>query len=364
MPTDGPLSDHIAVGLDVTSAVTGQAGLSRYAEELWRELEARDDVDVRAFALGRGEASLDKGVRRLAIPLRALRPAWRYLRWPRAESFVGDVDVVHSLALTAVPTRRPLVSTVHDVLPMTRPELYPPGTDRAQRRELDTAVRSDIIVATCRATADEIARVGPFPRERIFVAEPGVAALRSDTHGPVPSGPYVLAVGAMTPRKGFDVLASAAATLGRQCPRVLIAGPDYWGADALRRAIAEADTYGRVEVLGPVDDAALGALYRGATIVCHPSRAEGFGLTCLEAMEAGAPLIASDLPSVREVVDGAAELVPPDDRGALADALARLAGDAQRREELAAAGRRRAADFTWARTADKVVRAYRAALRA
>jgi glycosyltransferase involved in cell wall biosynthesis len=178
----------------------------------------------------------------------------------------------------------------------------------------------------------------------------------------VPSEPYVLAVGAMTPRKGFDVLAAAAGILGLQCPRVLIVGPDYWGADALRRAIAAADTHDRVEILGPVDDAALGALYRGATVVCHPSRAEGFGLTCLEAMEAGAPLVSSDLPSVREVVDGAAELVPPDDPGALAEALARLAGDAQRRDELAAAGRRRAADFTWARTADGVMRAYRAAL--
>jgi glycosyltransferase involved in cell wall biosynthesis len=360
MPTRGLPSDRIAVGLDVTSAVTGQAGLSRYAEELWRELEARGDVSVRAFALGRGRSL--NGAVRLAIPLRALRPAWRYLRWPRAESFVGDVDVVHSLALTAVPTRRPLVSTVHDVLPITRPELYPPGTDRAQRRELETATRSDVIVTTCEATADEIARVGPYPRDRIVVAAPGVAALAAAKGAAAESGPYILAVGAMTPRKGFDVLAAAAGLLGAECPPVLIAGPDYWGADAMRRAIADADTHSRVELLGAVDDATLGGLYRGATIVCHPSRAEGFGLTCLEAMEAGAPLISSDLPSVREVVDGAAELVPPDDPAALAEALARVAGDAQRRDELAAAGRRRAADFTWARTADGVVRAYRAAL--
>jgi glycosyltransferase involved in cell wall biosynthesis len=364
MPTHGLSSDRIAVGLDVTSAVTGQAGLSRYAEELWRELEARDDVAVRAFALGRGRASLERPARRLVIPLRALRPAWRYLRWPRAESFVGDVDVVHSLALTAVPTRRPLVSTVHDVLPITLPHLYPPGTDRAQRRELDTSARSDVIVTTCEATAGEIARVAPFPRERILVAPPGAATLPEGGPRLVRDGPYVLAVGAMTPRKGFDVLAAATAILGAGCPQVLIAGPDYWQADEMRRAIADADVDGRVEVLGSIDDSTLASLYRHATVVCHPSRAEGFGLTCLEAMRAGAPLVASDLPSVREIAGGAAELVPPDDPEALADGLSRVLGSGNRREELAAAGRARAERFTWARTADGVVRAYRMAVAA
>jgi glycosyltransferase involved in cell wall biosynthesis len=362
MPTHGLPSERIAVGLDVTSAVTGQAGLSRYAEELWRELEARDDVAVRAFALGRGRASLEGPARRLAIPLRALRPAWRYLRWPRAESFVGDVDVVHSLALTAVPTRRPLVSTVHDVLPITLPHLYPPGTDRAQRRELDTAARSDVIVTTCEATAGEIARVAPFPRERILVAPPGVASLPEGDPRSGRDEPNVLAVGAMTPRKGFDVLAAATAMLGAGCPRVIIAGPDYWQADEMRRAIADADVYGKVDVVGPVDDSTLAALYRRATVVCHPSRAEGFGLTCLEAMRAGVPLVASDLPSVREMAGAAAELVPPDDPEALAASLSRVLEDRDRREELATAGRARALGFTWASTAEGVVRAYRAAL--
>jgi glycosyltransferase involved in cell wall biosynthesis len=363
MPIQGGLPSYrIEVGLDVTSAVTGQAGLSRYAEELWRELELRDDVRVRAFALGRGGGSLNRVVRRLHIPLRALRPAWRYLRWPRAESFVGPVDVVHSLALTPVPTRRPQIATVHDVLPITHPGLYPPGTDRTQRRELASAAEADMIVTTCDATAEEIARVAAFPRERIVVAPPGVAIFGRDDETPSREGQYLLSVGAMTPRKGFDLLAAAAARLGPSCPAVLVAGPDYWNADEMRRAIAAADRYGRVELVGPVDDATLGALYRGATAVCHPSLAEGFGLTCLEAMAAGAPLIATDLPPVREIVDGAAELVPPGDPDALAEALARLLADRERRDELATAGRRRAARFTWRRTADEVVGAYRVAL--
>jgi glycosyltransferase involved in cell wall biosynthesis len=79
-------------------------------------------------------------------------------------------------------------------------------------------------------------------------------------------------------------------------------------------------------------------------------------------MAAGAPLIASDLPPVREVVGSAAELVPPNDPDALADAIAQLLEDGERRQALAGAGRRRAAGFTWQRTAEDVVRAYRVAL--
>lgn len=356
-------TERIEVALDVTAAVTGQTGLSRYATELWRELERRDDLRVRAFALGRGpETALKHPVRRMAIPLGILRPAWRYLRWPRAETFVGDIDVVHSLALTTVASRLPRVATVHDVMPLTLPELYPPGTEAAQRRELTSAAQAEVIVATCDATADEISRVAPFPRERIVVAPPGVSALPAGDGVPHPQTPYLFAVGAMTPRKGFDVLAEAVAKLGPSSPPVLVAGPDYWHADEMRRAIAAADEHGKFELLGSVDDGTLASLYAGATAVCYPSRAEGFGIPCLEAMAAGAPLIASDLPSIREVVGSAAELVPADNPRALADAISGVLGDRGRRRSLADAGRERAAGFTWRRTADAVTGAYRAAL--
>ena len=118
----------------------------------------------------------------------------------------------------------------------------------------------------------------------------------------MPDEPYVLAVGQVTPRKGLDVLAAAAALLGDGCPPRarrrprLVAFSRSAGEDR-RTTIGTA----ACELLGAVDDATLASLYRGATLVCHPSRAEGFGLTCLEAMAAGAPLVATDLPSVREI---------------------------------------------------------------
>lgn len=352
------------VGLDVTPAVTAKAGLARYTEQLWRELAGRDDVELSAFALGRGpDGDFGLPVTRRHLPLRVLRPVWRTLRWPRAETFAGKIDLVHTIALTPIPTRKPQVVTIHDLLPITHAELYPPGADRTQRAELGEARRARVLVTTCEATAAEIVRVAGFPRERIVIARPGVLPPGGDAVSPV-EPPFVLAVGQVTPRKGFDLIAEAAARLGEQCPPVVLAGPDWWRADEVRRRIAEVDLHRRVRLLGPVDDPTLAALYRTATVVCHASRGEGFGMTCLEAMAFGAPVVATDLPPVRELAEGAVELVPVDDSVALADALGGLLEDGTRRRTLGDAARLRASKFSWERMAAEVMDAYRLALAA
>jgi glycosyltransferase involved in cell wall biosynthesis len=352
----------VRVGLDVTPAVTAKAGLARYTEQLWRELVRRDDVDVHAFALGRGpDGEFGLPLTRRHLPLRALQPIWRTVRWPRAETFAGEVDVVHTIALTPIPTRKPQVVTIHDMLPITHAELYPPGASERQRTELAEARRARVVVTTCQATADEIVRVAGFPRERIVIARPGVLPPHGDAPIPV-EPPFVLAVGQVTPRKGFDVIAEAAARLGERCPPVVLAGPDWWRSEDIRRRIAEVDVHRRVRLLGPVDDGTLAALYRAATIVCHASRGEGFGMTCLEAMAFGAPVVATNLPSVRELSGGAVELVPVDDAEAMAAALRELLDDDERRRALGEAARKRAAEFSWEQMAADVVEAYRMAL--
>jgi glycosyltransferase involved in cell wall biosynthesis len=294
--------------------------------------------------------------------LRLLRPCWRRLGLPRAELFSGPVDVVHSIALHPAPTRKPSIQTIHDVLPITHPGLYPEESREVHRQELESASRASIVVTTCEATAGEIARVADVPRDRIVVASPGAFLARVDVSPAPPNERYLLAVGQVTPRKGLDVLARAAAILGERCPPILVAGPDWWGSEQVRADIARLDTARRITLLGNVEDARLAALYRGATIVCHASRAEGFGMTCLEAMAAGIPLVASDLPSVRELTGGSALIVPVEDAESLAAAVSSLLEDEEQRQGLARAGRERAGGFTWPGMAERVVAAYRRAV--
>jgi glycosyltransferase involved in cell wall biosynthesis len=107
-----------------------------------------------------------------------------------------------------------------------------------------------------------------------------------------------------------------------------------------------------------VPEGDLQALYAGATIFAFPSFHEGFGLPVLEAMAAGAPVVASDIPAIREVAGGAAVLVPPGDVNEWVEALEALLDSPSRQTELAGAGRERAAMFPWTSTAAATLAIY------
>jgi glycosyltransferase involved in cell wall biosynthesis len=108
----------------------------------------------------------------------------------------------------------------------------------------------------------------------------------------------------------------------------------------------------------------LAALYAGAAALVHPSLYEGFGLTVLEAMAAGTPVIAADAPGVREVAGEAAVYVDPRDPAAFAAAMTSAASDDALRRRLGGTGRERARAFSWATSAEAHAEAYSLALRA
>ncbi|MBT8060266.1 MAG: glycosyltransferase family 4 protein, partial [Gammaproteobacteria bacterium] len=107
------------------------------------------------------------------------------------------------------------------------------------------------------------------------------------------------------------------------------------------------------------EDAVLVGLYQNAAAFVYPSMYEGFGIPPLEAMSQGCPVLSSNVSSMPEVLGDAAEYFPPEDRDALREALHRVLGDSERRSELQARGRERAARFTWRRCAEETLAAYR-----
>lgn len=177
--------------------------------------------------------------------------------------------------------------------------------------------------------AQAIAGAAPVP-------PPGGPGLRA----PIVLAPIVLAIGRLDPQKGFDVLLAA-------WPRVVAAHPaarlHLVGEGPARGALeAQARGLAGVELLGRRDD--VPGRLRGATVVALPSRAEGLSNVLLEALSAGAPVVASRIPSVVEVTgEDAALLVPPDEPAALAAALVHALSDGALRGRLAAAGQARVA---------------------
>lgn len=158
-------------------------------------------------------------------------------------------------------------------------------------------------------------------------------------------GPFVFHLGSNDPR---DDTAVAVTACGRAGVRLLVAG-GWSGSGA--------------EALGRVSDQELRDLYRAALAYVDPTRYEGFGYGVLEAMACGAPVIASDVTSIPEVLDGAGVLCPPGSIDAFADAVVRVAGDGELRARLRERGLDRAAQFTWESTGAGLSEAIAAALR-
>ena len=155
-------------------------------------------------------------------------------------------------------------------------------------------------------------------------------------------------------RNGMARLAAAGKTTA-----LVLAGYAGWQNARLIPPEQRAQLGESLHQLGPVPEADLQALYAGATVFAFPSFHEGFGLPVLEAMAAGAPVVASDIPAIREVAGDAAVLVPPGDVQQWTGALEDLLASPSRRAELAEAGRRRAALFPWASTAAATLEVYK-----
>jgi len=232
-----------------------------------------------------------------------------------------------------------------------------PSSPRLQRLLQRCAAR---VIAVSPAVAD-FARSALPGRAADVVAVPNGSdpAETADAPPVQRARPYVLGVGALAARKGFDVLIDAVAASGIDHDVVLVGdGPERAALERRANAHGLAD---RVRFEGQVDRRTAVGFMRGAAIVTIPSRFEGFSLVCREAMLAGRPVIASALPVFPpELRDGETGLVvPPDDVPALARALARLAAAPAEARALGEAARDAARAFpTWEQVTERVLQEY------
>lgn len=172
--------------------------------------------------------------------------------------------------------------------------------------------------------------------------------------------PSILFFGRLERRKGLEVLIQAMTRLRDVDCELVVAGggPEERACKALARDL-ELD----VTFLGRVSEEDKPGLYRGATVYCAPGLGgESFGIVLTEALSAGAPVVCSDLPGYRAVAGGAAELVPPGDAGALADALRKVLTDEAHRAEMRKQSSRMANLYSWPRLAAGVESLYEKAI--
>lgn len=303
-----------------------------------RQVHAGLDVLLALDPAGRLAArAAAAGIRTAPLPVRNhldLRAGWRLRR------LVRGADVVHFHTARA-HALAPWTSGLGLRRVVTRRMDYVPRGGIAARLLYERGV--DVVIAISESVRHALVAAG-IDDQRIVVvpsgvdlarvaAAPGCRRRERAALGVAEDAVLVLGLGALERRKGFDVLV-AAAQLARLPLRVVLAGAGREQAALARQAEAAGVDLARVgfrEAVGP--------LLAAADVVAVPSRAEGLGVTALEAMAAERAVVASRVGGLAEVVrDGETGLlVPPEDPAALADALSRLAGDAALRARLGAA---------------------------
>jgi glycogen(starch) synthase len=341
----------------MTADVVG--GVWTYALELIDALAARD-VDVHLATLG-APLSPDQRAQLGRSPVASVHTApwkleWMPSPWSDVEAAGGwllDVrdrvqpDLVHlnHYAHGTLPWEAPLVVAAHSCVlswfRAVRGEEAPPEWSRYARAVDAGLAAAGVVVAPTQAFLDEIETLYAPPGELRVVANgrtPRTARVRKE--------PFAFSAGRLWD-DAKNVAAVDRAAEGLDWP-VVVAGD---GRGHLLHA----------RHVGRLDEAALADRMARASIYVLPARYEPFGLSVLEAAQAGCALVLGDIPSLREVWDDAALYVPPDDGSALRTALQELIADGARREAMAERARGRAALYTPGRMADGYLGAYAAA---
>jgi len=277
----------------------------------------------------------------------------------------GDFDVFHPTYydpyfLPAIGDR-PFYLIIHDMIHELFPEHFSLDfkTPRWKRALAEKAAR---IVCVSESTKRDVLRFYGIPSETVDVVYPGTAF--NQTIGKPTDAPrdlpdqYVLYVGSRRIYKNFLLFAEAMAMVMKEHPGLKLVcaggGPLRPGERDYLSALGIVDNVLQFSVT----DASLSQMYARARAFVFPTQYEGFGLPILEAMGCGCPAVLSDVSSLPEVGGNAAAYFPPKDPFTMAETIARVVSDDELRARMSEAGKRRAAEFTWDRTARETKRIY------
>ncbi|MEE8475607.1 MAG: glycosyltransferase family 1 protein [Myxococcota bacterium] len=349
-------------------------GGNTYALNLMRELD-RDPrgfrftvlvASAQAHPMDRLEISQVRLPTRLAGASLLGRLAYEEALLPfRARSF----DLLYCVADIAPP-----FGTTPTVVALRNLNIYDRTYyDTLRFRVLERLVRLGLprvrrILFPSRAAADLISRRIPISEGKVAIVPHGVSTdlFEGDTGSQPAKAPYLFVPAPLEPHKNLGVLIRSLCHVSDTALEVWIAGHDTTDpahAAELRQLVAQLELGQRVRFLGPVPYRQILSYHRGAEALVFPSRLETFGHPLLEAMLAGTPIVASDIPASREIGGDVPIYFDPGAPIELARAVDRIRSKQEETRQRVARGRERAGQFTWARSADTLCAVFEDVLR-
>jgi glycosyltransferase involved in cell wall biosynthesis len=361
----------VRILLDYRPALRQRTGVGEYVHETARALAATAPPDEELVLFSASwKDRLDPDVVPGAIvvdrriPVRILNRLWHRLSWPAVEQVAGrPFDIAHAAHPLLIPARSAArVVTVHDLDFLDHPE----RTRAEVRRDYPAlaaahARAADQVIVVSRFTAREVERRLGVPRARIAICSPGAPDWAPRPAEPPAAQGYLLFLGTLEPRKNVALLVEAYERLIARrpdAPRLILAGGMTPEAAPLVERIGRPPLAGRIELAGYIDPERRRDLFAGAIAFVLPSHLEGFGMTAVEAMTAGVPVIAADRGALPEVVGRAGRLIDPADALDLMQAMDEVVTDAGRRREMIARGFEEARRYSWRTTADRLREAW------
>ena len=357
--------------VDLLSYTGTKGGMETYTRELYR-LFGEMDTGLEFVALASKEGGrLDLSWFPGEVIRSRISGENRFV-WAAGELFATSwvarrrrADLLHSPAtLGPMRTKMPAVLTIHDTLYWSHPELMttPLYTEPVKWMETRAARNAAHVITDSEASAVDIRKYLHVPDDRLHVVPLAATPVPERRATGAPAGePLLLASGQRRPHKNWEGLIEALATLPpEQRPRLVITGGR--GDDPLQPVVDRLGLHDHVELRGWVEEDELAELYRSATAMVLPSFVEGFGLPVLEALQAGVPVLCSDIEAHREIAGDAAVWFDPHDRASIAAAVRTAVEDPARLERLRVEGPTRAQVFSWQRVADETLAVFRTAL--
>lgn len=348
-----------ALPLHVDPVTTLLLGLERRFDKAW-QAPLRTACDILRVTWIRSGIRLNGGIWREA----AIYQTPHFMHWPRRfpEQFQGRPLVIH-----------------YDLIPILHPEWFDGPETSALRDSLGGPVRDWHSISISESTTRDLVEHAGLAPARIHTVWLAADTDRFHTRTTdreraeirarlgFGDAPFILALNTLEPRKNVEGAVQAFAAIaerpGMEKHRLVLAGARGWKTDAIEAAlVSNPGLKDRIVLAGYVPDHLLAALYSEATVFVYLSWYEGFGLPPLEAMACGTPVLSSNTSSLPEVVGDAGVLVDPHRPDLVAEALADLLGDPELRRRYSRAGLSRASLFSWERTADGVVSAWRSAV--
>ncbi len=354
------------IGIDASRAVSAhKTGTETYAFEVIKALASHADSEHR-LRLYTNQPPAGTWIEHPFVETRIIPfpRMWTHIRLA-AEILQHAPDVLFVPAhVLPFMCPVPAIVTVHDL----GYRHFPQAHTRFQRWYLNATTRrhthiASQIIADSAATANDLIHFYHTPAEKISVVHLGLSPAKQPVRVPQIlserygiSGPYLLYIGTLQPRKNISRIVAAFQSIADEFPHVslVLAGSKGWLFNQIKADIEQSQLQNRVYMPGFIPEADKPALLSGAEAFIFPSLYEGFGLPVLEAMAYGTPVLTSNTSSLPEVAGNAALLVSHTDTAAVAHGMRQLLIDPQLRQTLISRGYSQASRFSWAETGNQL----------